>query len=304
MSVLSGLWLDSERWDQKFAAASEGPKTVVGTMRISAVVLSFNSAHFLETCIDSLAAAFAENEDQNEIRVIENGSKDASPALLRGLEAKYPGLLHVTYLDHNTGTTASRNLALRQASGRYLLIMDSDVDMPKGTIETLIRRVDSDASCGIAVPRLNYPSGRLQMSTDVFPTLGRKLQRFFALKAMERRANRPPTEPTMVDYAISAVWLFRRDVLDTVGLLDEKIFYSPEDVDYCLRVWAAGYTVVYDPTVHAVHDAQEISRGLFPLRKSTFSHAGGLLYLFRKHGYAFGHKRLYHRLNRFSNGAG
>ena len=49
-----------------------------------------------------------------------------------------------------------------------------------------------------------------------------------------------------VDYAISAFWLLRRDVLEAVGLLDEEIFSRPEDVDYCLRVWKAGYTVVYD----------------------------------------------------------
>src|SRR5690606_21095374 len=99
------------------------------------------------------------------------------------------------------------------------------------------------------------------------------------------------------DYAISAFWLFRRRLLDEVGYLDERIFYSPEDVDYCLRVWEAGYKVVYDPRVHAIHDAQEISRG-FRMARFTWSHIGGLLYLFRKHRYMLGHRRLYRRIGR------
>lgn len=281
-------------------------------MRISAVILSYNSARYLEPCIRSLAAALdaiptpktkakgkASTAPRDEIFVIENGSKDDSPAILRRLSEAYPGLLRVEYLDHNTGTTFSRNLALRQATGDYIAILDSDVEVPVGTLDALIARVDADHHVGIAAPRLMYPSGRLQMSTDVFPTLPRKLQRWFALRSIEQRAaaSSPPTDAHEVDYAISAFWLMRRDVVQKVGLFDEKIFYSPEDVDFCLRVWEAGFSVVYDPAVHAVHDAQEISRGL-PIKKVTFSHVKGLGYLFWKHQYVLGHDRLYRRIGR------
>jgi GT2 family glycosyltransferase len=105
------------------------------------------------------------------------------------------------------------------------------------------------------------------------------------------------SQPREVDYAISAFWLMRREVFEKVGPLDERIFYSPEDVDYCLRVWQAGFGVRYEPAVHAVHDAQEISRG-FKMAGFTLRHAKGLAYLFLKHRYAFGLSRLYRRLGR------
>ena len=76
-----------------------------------------------------------------------------------------------------------------------------------------------------------------------------------------------------------------------VGNVDEKIFYSPEDVDYCMRVWKAGYQIVYAPSAVVVHDAQELSRSRIP-NKFTFSHGLGLLYYFKKHQYWFSSARL------------
>ena len=103
----------------------------------------------------------------------------------------------------------------------------------------------------------------------------------------------------VVDYAISACWLLRKEIFFRVGLLDEKIFYSPEDVDYCIRVWKNGYQVHYVPQVSIVHDAQELSKpkGLF-LNKFTFRHIKGLLYLFIKHKYVFSLEGLYKKINR------
>jgi len=82
------------------------------------------------------------------------------------------------------------------------------------------------------------------------------------------------------------MWILKREILEKIGLLDEKIFYSPEDVDYCLRVWKAGYTVLYNTNASCIHHAQEISRGL-RINSTTVKHIIGLLYYFRKHKYCF-----------------
>ena len=259
-------------------------------MRLSAIILSFNSSRTLEVCLRSLAAALGEDD---EIWVVENGSTDGSVAILRRLEAELPALIRAIYCPVNTGTTVSRNMALRRATGRLLLVMDSDVTVPAGLLPVLIQRVEADGGIGILAPQLVYGHGGPQLSTDRFPTIGRKLTRLFRLKAMERRLPPEGEIDRDVDYAISAFWLLRRDVLERVGLFDENIFYSPEDVDYCLRVWLAGYRVVFTPVVTAIHDAQEVSRRLsiFALR-----HAAGLIYYFAKHRYAFSLGRLYRRL--------
>lgn len=266
-------------------------------MRVSAVILSFNSARYLEDCLNALIAALGSHDEADEIFVVENGSSDGSADILRRLEADHPGLVHGIYNAENLGTTVSRNQALRRATGRYVLILDSDATVAPGTLEPLIARLDADPSIGLLAPKLTYPDGRLQMSTDVFPTLTRKVARFFALKAMEQAAAEAPSAPVEVDYAISAFWLLPRAAVDKVGLLDEAIFYSPEDVDYCLRIWEAGLRIVYDPTVSAIHDAQELSRGA-KLSKFLLRHVGGLFYLFRKHRYMFSRRGLYRRFGR------
>lgn len=263
-------------------------------VRLSSVVLSWNSSRHIESCILSLLKEGAGHYD--EVWVVDNGSADGTVEILERLVREHRPRLTVRYLDKNAGTTVSRNIALKQVRGQYIAIVDSDVVVPEGTIAPLIARLASDQLCGLLAPRLLYPSGQLQMSTDVFPTIFRKIGRLFMLKAMERRLDGEggSHQPRDVDYAISAFWMIRRDVLDTVGLLDENIFYSPEDVDYCLRVWNAGYKVMYDPAVHAIHCAQEISRR-FPLSRAAISHAAGLMYFFRKHRYALSTRGLYRR---------
>lgn len=271
-------------------------------MLLSAVILSFDSAAHLETAVRSLAAECARLGGPCEVVVVDNGSRDGSVALLRRLEGEFASLLRVIRLPVNLGTTVSRNMALRGARGRFVLVMDSDVEVPAGCLAALLPRLAASPRIGILAPRLVHRDGRPQLSADMFPTLTRKLARFFGLRRIEAALPGGQDGPRRVDYAISAFWLMRREVLERVGLLDERIFYSPEDVDYCLRVWAAGYEVVLDDAATAIHDAREVSRGL---RNPRFlvSHALGLAYLFAKHRYAFGRTRLYRRLGMAGHGA-
>lgn len=267
----------------------------------SAVILSYNSGRYLEECLLRLAAALAEFDTPSEIWVIDNGSRDDSTRILRALTERFPDLLRPLYLPANTGTTVSRNLALRQCAGRYILVLDSDATIDAAALRTLQATLDADASIGLVAPQLRYPDGRFQISTDQFPTAARKLQRFFALKALEAAVTAPPGRQD-VDYAISACWLLPREVLSSVGLLDEKIFYSPEDVDYCVRIWQAGLRIVYEPAALVTHDAQELSRGA-KLSKFTLTHAQGLLYYFAKHRYLWSLTRLHRRIGRHRHAA-
>jgi GT2 family glycosyltransferase len=274
-----------------------GPLSPRAAVRLSWIVLSWNSARYIEACIRSLIRDGAGQRD--EIWVVDNGSADGTVDVLKRLSLEFPEVLNVLYLSENRGTTVSRNLALVRTRGAYVAIVDSDVTVPPGTVASLLATLHADPKCGLVAPRLVFPSGRAQLSTDVFPTLQRKLQRLIALKRMEKKSEgRPvPAVPIPVDYAISAFWLLRREVIDVAGLLDERIFYAPEDVDYCIRVWRSGFKVVYDPRVCCIHDAQEISRRSW-LSWAALSHAKGLAYLFWKHRYAWSRDALYERIGR------
>jgi GT2 family glycosyltransferase len=267
------------------------------TPRVSYVVLSHNSAAYIERCLRSLDAQHV-LPGGDEIWVVDNGSTDGTGEVLARFARTRPWV-HSIPLDRNHGTTQSRNLAVARAGGGYIAFVDSDAELPLGTIDRLIATANRTLRTGIVAPRLNYPDGRLQKSVDVFPTIARKIQRRLALRHMEA-AERPRAGVVEVDYAIAACWLMPREAVKAVGQLDEAIFYAPEDVDYCIRMWAAGYRVLYDSDTAAIHHAQEISRTLIP-RRAAWRHAAGLLYLFRKHRYALGRTGLYRRIGRFGN---
>lgn len=266
---------------------------------VSVVILSFNSITYIEKCLTDLLLSFKESNLIGQINVVDNGSSDGSVNVLKSMLDKYPNDLSVIFQNFNTGTTQSRNKALNKSKGKYILVLDSDAYMNSVTLNKLVNYLEENSNVGLVAPALIYPDGRFQLSVDVFPTLIRKIKRYFTLRSLEENSNRQNSGA--VDYAISACWMLPRSVVDDVGLLDEKIFYSPEDVDYCIRVWKSGYQVHYLPSTRIVHDAQEISRpkGLF-INKFTIRHIKGLIYLFIKHRYIFSLNSLYKKINRFS----
>jgi GT2 family glycosyltransferase len=259
---------------------------------LSFLILTWNSKSYIQACLASIENALAGGALTYEILVLDNGSSDGTPELLARLAAESGGRLIPHYETTNTGTTRSRNRLIRAASGRYLCVMDSDVEIRPGVLETLVPMLTADPTIGIVVPRILYPSGRWQKSFDRFPTIIDKANRFLRLRAIEAReaTQSESFQQRAVDYAISAFWLMRREVSARVGHLDERIFYAPEDVDFCLRVWKAGLTILYVPSVSVVHHTQELSRG-FKINRAKIAHLKGLAYYFCKHRYLLNRPR-------------
>ena len=261
-------------------------------MDITFVILTWNSDKFIQKCLETLFSSLQTTNLEFEIFIVDNGSKDNSINLINEFHLQYPSIIKPIFLEKNTGTTYSRNLALKRSTGKYVCCMDSDMEVSPNVIPKLIQTLEQNQHTGLVVPKLLYESGQLQKSTDAFPTVFNKLYRYFFLKLIESNEHKKSSvshqikEPFEVDYAISAMWVFRRELLDKIGFLDEKIFYAPEDVDYCLRIWKAGYKILYDPSISCIHHCQEISRG-FKFNQATISHIKGLLYYFKKHRYFF-----------------
>ncbi len=257
----------------------------------SFVILTFNSDRYIEKCLQSINESIATLKANAEVFVVDNGSIDETRSILKSFNFNHLVDFKTIFFDKNTGTTFSRNSALKNSSGEYLIVLDSDAYINVDTLSHLKAYLQINPLCGLAVPKLIYPDGRYQLSVDQFPTLVHKIKRFLFLKKMEGESE--ISKITQVDYAISAFWMFPRTVLDKVGLLDEKIFYSPEDVDYCIRVWKAGYNITYIPEYQVIHDAQEISRGkgFKKINLFSLSHIKGLFYLYYKHRFIFSGKK-------------
>lgn len=257
-------------------------------MKLSFVILTWNSEKTIGEALSGISASCAAEDIGYETFIVDNGSSDGTVGIIRDRMSSMP--IDLTILDKNYGTTGPRNMALRKATGDIVCVLDSDAVIREGSIRDLAHLLDSDPSIGIIAPKLVFPDGATQESIRRFPSVIGKFSKIpgIVLKLRYRDIDAYPDFPfddiREIDYAISACWFFRRALLDEAGYLDERIFYAPEDVDFCLRVWKAGKKILYYPPFTVMHYIQRITHKQF-FGKIARSHLMGLCYYFLKHRY-------------------
>jgi GT2 family glycosyltransferase len=221
-------------------AMKEGPE-------VSVIIVSWNAVAYLEKCLRSLRTVTGVSL---EIIVVDNASTDGSPEVVR---RQYPDVILLEQAS-NTGFARANNIGIMRAGGRYLALINSDVEVEPGTIGCLVKYMDENARVGMTGPRIVGRDGMLQKSARRFPTLGRACCRSIGLDNLfpslsffshEAQAN--------VDVLSGCFWLVRREALHGVGLLDERFFMYGEDIDWCKRFNDKKWLVTYLPQVQALH---------------------------------------------------
>jgi glycosyltransferase involved in cell wall biosynthesis/GT2 family glycosyltransferase len=247
-------------------------------VQVSVVVLTWNSARHIGAALDALGREIA--RVPAEVLVIDNGSTDDSVAIAA---ARLPQA-RIVRNPTNRGVARARNQGARLARGRYVLFLDSDTEMRPGSLDAMVRFLDTHPAAAVVGPRLVYPDGAFQYSARRFPTVP-GWRRALARAVSEEMLDADWSVVQRVDYVIGACQLVRRDVFEAVGGLDDRMFYGPEDVDLCLRVWRAGGEVYYLPDAVVVHREQRITHRR--LSALTLRHGAALAYYFWKHRYVW-----------------
>lgn len=264
--------------------------------RLSYVIITYNDAGRLPKAVSSAALAAAGSGWAYEILVVDNGSQDGTSEVLNTFQSVLGEKLRVFKLARNTGTTVSRNLALRAVRGDLICVLDSDAEILDHDLRPVAKLIHDLPEVGVVAPRILLPSGGIYDSAKLLPTLGDKLLKLPGVLLRRPTINHdwysdfPFDRLTCVQTAISCCWFFSRALLERVGPLDERIFYAPEDVDFCLRSWQAGRAVVYYPHLRILHHTRQTSHS-HPFSRTAFSHLRGLFYYLRKHGYWFSREK-------------
>jgi len=255
------------------------------------VTLTWNSEKHIGAMLASLVEDASYSQTEIEIFVVDNGSTDNTVSILRDYRKRFPWI-HLILFGRNTGTTFSRNTAIRSCIGEYVLILDSDTIISKGTLAGLLTGYNEiehkhDDKVAIVHPQLCFPDGTFQESARRFPTPAIKFARFFGLEKKRRKLESLEavlrTQVAKVEYAISAAWFMKRVLFETVGYLDEKIFYAPEDAEFCARCMKYGYSTWYFPAVKVIHDCQRLTKRK-PFSSLAVHHFKGLLYFWKTYG--------------------
>jgi len=250
-------------------------------MKISIIILTWNSERFIVHCIEKLLSTVTTKP--LEWIVVDNGSGDSSLHLVKKM---LPGA-NIIKNQANLGVARARNQGIIASSGEYILFIDDDTRALPDAIDLLCDYLDQHPECALVAPQLINPDGSLQANALPFPSVREKTIRIVR-KILGKPLHNHYSDsieakvPFHPGYLIGACQLIRRKAITAAGLLDEKMFYGPEDADYCLRLKKQGFEVVCLPTVSVIHAYQRQSYKLKKVRL-LWAHFIGLIYFWRKH---------------------
>jgi GT2 family glycosyltransferase len=286
---------------------------------VDIVIPSYRDAERVRALVRSISKTVPSG--MARVIVADDCSGPEHVAALRRIE----GIDLLITAERNGGFAVNVNRGLRASDGeRDVVVLNSDVEALPSWLECLQCAAHGDADIGIVGAQLQYPDGRIQFGGTV---RNRDAPEWFDHRYRFKPAGWGPAGRSSPALAVTGACMYvRREVIDRVGLLDERYAMAYEDVDWCLRAWQAGFRVLYFPAAQLVHH-ESVTRGtevgererdsqrLFWERWSEFfdarsvsapTRAGAraeqlrIVYVTEDTGVGGGHRDIFEHLNRLS----
>jgi len=225
-------------------------------MDLSIIILNYKTRGLLKQCLKGIR--LFNLPLKYEIIVVDNASNDGTAEMMKE-EFKEVKFIQSEF---NRGFSAGNNLGIKEARGKYLLLLNPDIAVLNNAIFKMYQFMEANPKIGLAGPKLLNPDGTIQMSVKRFPSFwahlyrrtplgklpfARRVIREYLMMDWDHKDSRP------VDWVLGGSMIVRREALDKVGLLDERFFLYFEDVDWCRRFWQAGWQVYYIAEAEMVH---------------------------------------------------
>jgi GT2 family glycosyltransferase len=252
----------------------------------SVVIVNWNSKNYLMKCLDSIR--LHAGPLNVEWIVVDNASSDGSVEELRKC---FPEVLWIESKE-NVGFARGNNIGIEKAVGRYICLVNPDVEFIDDCLGKLCRYMDSNQKVGICGPKILNKDGTIQYSCREYPTLWNNLcfalvlhrlfpkKKFFSNELMSYFDHNELRE---VDALSGCFMVARREALIEVGLLDDGFFMYSEDVDWCRRFHEKGWKVVFNPETEAIHYGGGSSANV-SVRSAVEQERASLQYWSKHHG--------------------
>jgi len=245
---------------------------------ISIVIVNYNVKDLVLACLKSIYA-FTNPALRLEIFVVDNDSKDGSKT---AIPEAFP---HIHFLDNhfNAGFPAANNQAFKLAQGRYIFMLNPDTEVKDDSIGKLYQYLETHAQVAMCSPKLLNSDLSFQQSVWRFPTLTSiflEMHYLHALNGKKDYRDQNFQESFSAESVSGAAIFFRRELLESVGYLDEKMFWI-EDIDFCYRAVKAGNTLMYLPEATVVHHIGQSAKKNYNI--SISNQIWNKIKFFRKH---------------------
>ena len=224
--------------------------------KISIITINYNGIK--DTCelIDSIP--FKENM---EVIVVDNASIQDEASAISG---RYPQV-RVIRSSHNLGFAGGNNIGIKEAKGKYILLINNDTFFKDFNIEPLIERLELSDKIGIVCPKLRFAWGSNPIQFAGYTPLSNITVRNQAIGFGEEDNGQYDTaRPT--PYAHGAAMLIKREAIDKVGYMPECFFLYYEEIDWSIMFTRAGYEIWYDPACTVYHKESQTTGQNSPLR--------------------------------------
>jgi N-acetylglucosaminyl-diphospho-decaprenol L-rhamnosyltransferase len=245
---------------------------------LSYCVVNTNGRDYLLACLAAIAATHPEGVE-HEILVLDNASDDGSAAAVRALGAE----IRLIERERRTGKADNDSTLLREAQGRYCLLLNEDSEIHSGAVSALMAALDADTRAAAAGPRLLDSDGDPVPCAWRFPGVGTALagalflHRLFTVQSSGWETRR-------VEWAQSSALMVRREAAKRVDYLDSRFFVYYDECDFAKRLAGAGWRSLFVPDATATHHDQlstDLAKGL---PRIVEFHRNRDLYMQKHHG--------------------
>ena len=225
-------------------------------MDLSIIIVNWNTRDLLIDCLNSIHIDLDVSPTlQTEIFVIDNSSSDDSVSVFK---TQFPWVILIEN-HQNVGFAKANNQGINLSSGKFILLLNSDAYLQPNTLNFMIDAFQKNNDIGAIGGKIFNPDGTFQASYASFPTIASEVINLIGLAKYVIGPYAPSPSPIKsekafpVDWVSGAAIMFRRNVIDDIGLLDEGYFLYSEETDLCWRMWKHGWQVWYLPDIHITH---------------------------------------------------
>ena len=249
------------------------------------IIVNYRTGELVADCLRSLFGPTTMPDD-TVVVVVDNASNDTSVDVIQSTIASSnaAGRAVLLPLSSNGGFSLANNLALEHANARfgsaqYVLFLNPDTVARPASVVSLVKFLDSNPTAGVAGARLEDPDGTPQACAFHFPSVLGEFEseaRFGPVSRLLRRwriAEPPVDRPIKVDWVSGAALLIRGEILQAIGSLDPTFFLYYEEVDLCMRVKRAGWSIWHVPQsriIHLVGCSTGVTKHVDPVRRPSY----------------------------------